>query len=414
MAKVIPFKAVRPTRAMVGLVASRSYQSYTFDERESRMGYNPYSFLHIVNPGYKYDRVITGEERYKLVRNRYLEFKEDNVFIQDEKPSFYVYKIVNRHNQVFNGVIAATSAEDYEKDIIKKHEDTIESREQTFKSYLKAVGFNAEPVLLTYPDNDKIAQIIKETQKNHAEYEFTMTYKDTHYLWKVDDEKVIRTIQDEFAKINTIYIADGHHRSASSYLLYKEEKEKNPNHKGTESYNFFMSYLIPESDLVIHEFNRLVKDLNGLTKEEFLIKLDEDFRIQNRGNTPYKPSRQHHFSMYLDGDFYSLYLRKVSYAFNTSLDRLDAHILYKTILNPILGIEDLRNDKRIGYFHTHGRDEIVNVKGIVDSGKYKVGFGMCAATVEQMKQIANEGLKMPPKSTYILPKLRSGITIYEF
>jgi uncharacterized protein (DUF1015 family) len=414
MAKVIPFKAVRPTRAMVGLVASRSYQSYTFDERESRMGYNPYSFLHIVNPGYKYDRVITGEERYKLVRNRYLEFKEDNVFIQDEKPSFYVYKIVNRHNQVFNGVIAATSAEDYEKDIIKKHEDTIESREQTFKSYLKAVGFNAEPVLLTYPDNDKIAQIIKETQKNHAEYEFTMTYKDTHYLWKVDDEKVIRTIQDEFAKINTIYIADGHHRSASSYLLYKEEKEKNPNHKGTESYNFFMSYLIPESDLVIHEFNRLVKDLNGLTKEEFLIKLDEDFRIQNRGNTPYKPSRPHHFSMYLDGDFYSLYLRKVSYAFNTSLDRLDAHILYKTILNPILGIEDLRNDKRIGYFHTHGRDEIVNVKGIVDSGKYKVGFGMCAATVEQMKQIANEGLKMPPKSTYILPKLRSGITIYEF
>lgn len=414
MAKVIPFKAVRPTRAIVGLVASRSYQSYTIEEREARMDYNPYTFLHIVNPGYKYDQVITGEERYKLVRNRYLEFKEDKIFIQDNKPSFYVYKIVNRHNQVFNGIIAATSAEDYEQDIIKKHEDTIESREETFKSYLKTVGFNAEPVLLTYPDNDVISEIIKETQKSYAEFEFTMTYRDTHYLWKVDDDQLIKVIQEEFTKMDTIYIADGHHRSASSYLLYKEEKENNPNHNGGESYNFFMSYLIPESELVIHEFNRLVKDLNGLSKEEFLIKLDAYYRIQNRGETPYSPTKPHHFSMYLDGNFYSLYLRKASYDFKTSLDRLDAQILYKTILKPILGIDDLRHDNRIDYMHTHGRDEIVNIKGIVDSGEFKVGFGMCPATVRQMKQIADEGLKMPPKSTYILPKLRSGITIYEF
>ena len=414
MAKIVPFKAIRPTRAIVGLVAARSYQSYTIDERESRMNYNPYSFLHVVNPGYKYDQVITGEERYKLVKNRYSEFKEDNVFIQDDKPSFYVYKIVNRHNQTFNGIIAATSAEDYEKDIIKKHEDTIESREQTFKSYLKTVGFNAEPVLLTYPDNNIIADIIKDTQKKHAEFEFTMTYKDTHYLWKIDDESIIKTIQDEFDKMKTIYIADGHHRSASSYLLYQEEKAKNPNHNGTESYNFFMSYLIPESDLVIHEFNRLIKDLNNLSKEEFLIKLDAGFRIENRGNTPYSPTKPHHFSMYLDGDFYSLYLRKTTYEFNTSLDELDAQLLFKTILKPILGIEDLRHDKRIEYMHTHGRDEIVNIKASVDSGEFKVGFGMCAATINQMKQIADESLTMPPKSTYILPKLRSGITIYEF
>jgi len=414
MAKIIPFKAVRPTRAIVGLVASRSYQSYTIDEREARMDYNPYTFLHIVNPGYKYDQVITGEERYKLVKNRYLEFKEDHVFIQDDNPSFYVYKIVNRHHQTFNGIIAAASAEDYEKDIIKKHEDTIELREETFKSYLKTVGFNAEPVLLTYPDNSLIESIIKETQKKHAEYEFTMTYKDTHYLWKVDDEAIIKTIQDEFKKMDTIYIADGHHRSASSYLLYKEEKAGNPNHNGNEPYNFFMSYLIPESDLVIHEFNRLIKDLNGLTKEEFLVKLDTDFRIQNRGNTPYTPTNLHHFSMYLDGDFYSLYLRKTTYDFKTSLDALDAQILYKTILKPILGIDDLRNDNRISYSHTHGNKEMVNIKGHVDSGEYKVGFGMCATNIEQMKQIADDGLKMPPKSTYILPKLRSGITIYEF
>lgn len=412
MANIIPFKAVRPTRAMVGLVAARSYQSYTVEEREARMDYNPYSFLHIVNPGYKYDQVIKGIERYNLVKNRYLEFKEDKVFIQDEKPSFYVYKIVDRHNQTFSGIIGATSTEDYTNDIIKKHEDTIVKREETFKSYLKTVGFNAEPVLLTYPDNSVIAKVIKEAQKNHAEYEFTMTYKDTHYVWKIDNPDIVETIQDEFKKMNTIYIADGHHRSASSYLLYKEEKDRNPNHTGKEPYNFFMSYLIPESDLIIHDFNRLVKDLNGLTKEEFLIKLDAHYRIENRGQKHYKPSKSHHFSMYLDGEFYSLYLRKTIYNFKTSLDDLDPQILYQTILKPILGIHDLRDETRIAY--THGQNEMVSIKSSVDSGNYKVGFGMCAPTIHQLKRIADDGLKMPPKSTYILPKLRSGITIYEF
>ncbi len=412
MAKIIPFKAVKPTRAIVGLVAARPYQSYTVDERESRMDYNPYSFLHIVNPGYKYDQVITGTERFKLVKNRYSEFKEDGVFITDPKPSLYVYKIVNRHGQEFNGIIAATSAEDYENDIIKKHEDTIAKREQTFKSYIQTVGFNAEPVLLTYPDNSIISNIIKETQKAHAEFEFTMTYRDTHYLWKIDNEDTIALIQNEFEQMDTIYIADGHHRSASSYLLYKDEKEKNPNHDGSESYNFFMSYLIPESDLVIHEFNRLVKDLNGLTKEAFLIKLDAFYRIENRGLMPYHPSKPHHYSMYLDGEFYSLYLRKANYEFKTALDELDAQLLYKTILQPILGIDDLRNDNRIEY--VNGRHEMVTIKTSVDSGDFLVGFGMCPASVEQIKQIADEGLKMPPKSTYILPKLRSGVTIYEY
>ncbi|GAB5562945.1 MAG: DUF1015 domain-containing protein [Winogradskyella sp.] len=412
MAKVKPFKAVRPTRAIVGLVAARPYQSYTIEERESRMDYNPYSFLHIVNPGYKYDQVITGEERYKLVRNRYLEFKEDGIFIQDEKPSFYVYKIVNRHGQEFNGIIAATSAEDYEKDIIKKHEETIANREQTFKNYLQTVGFNAEPVLLTYPDNDIIKSIITETQKGHAEFEFTMTYRDTHYLWKIDNQETNALIEKEFEHIETIYIADGHHRSASSFLYYKDQKEKNSSHNGSESYNYFMSYLIPESDLVIQEFCRLIKDLNGLSKEEFLIKLDANFRIKNRGQEPYSPSKPHHFSMYLDGEFYSLYLRKTIYNFETALEKLDAQLLYKTILQPILGIEDLRNDSRIEYIH--GKHEVTSMKSSVDSGKFSVGFGMCPATVEQMKEIADEGLKMPPKSTYILPKLRSAITIYEY
>ncbi|MBF8149696.1 DUF1015 domain-containing protein [Winogradskyella sp. F6397] len=412
MPKITPFKAVKPTRAIVGLVAARPYQSYTIDERESRMAYNPFSFLHIVNPGYKYDQEVTGEERYKLVKNRYLEFKEDGIFIQDKKPSFYVYKIVNRHKQEFSGIVAATSAEDYENDIIKKHEDTIAKREETFKSYLQTVGFNAEPVLLTYPDNAIIANIIKEAQKEHAEFEFTMTYRDTHCLWKIDDDDTIATIQNEFEKMKTIYIADGHHRSASSYLLHKDEKAKNPNHNGNESYNFFMSYLIPESDLVIHEFNRLITDLNGLSKEAFLIQLDASYRIENRGQIPYKPAKPHHFSMYLDGEFYSLYLRKTAYEFKTALDQLDAQILYKTVLQSILGINDLRHDNRISY--VNGQHDMVTIKSGVDSGEYVVGFGMCPSNVEQMKQIADEGLTMPPKSTYILPKLRSGITIYEY
>ena len=412
MAKLVPFKAVRPTRAIVGLVAARSYQSYTIDERESRMDYNPFSFLHVVNPGYKYDQVITGEERYKLVRNRYLEFKEDNVFITDDKPSFYVYKIVNRHGHTFNGIIAATSAEDYEKDIIKKHEDTIESREETFKSYLKTVGFNAEPVLLTYPDNKNISEIIKETQKKHAEFEFTMTYRDTHFLWKVDNESVIKLIQEEFYKMKTIYIADGHHRSASSALLAKELKASNPEHKGSETYNFFMSYLIPESELKIYEFNRLVKDLNGLTKEQFLTKLDPVFRIENKGSQMYQPTKKHHFCMYLDGEFYALRIRKTRFEALTPLDELDTQLLYNKILKPILDISDLRNDNRIHYSHT--KSGLVTMKNFVDSGEYKVGFGLVPINIEEMKTIADEGLTMPPKSTYILPKLRSGVTIYEF
>ncbi|WP_298903921.1 DUF1015 domain-containing protein [uncultured Psychroserpens sp.] len=412
MAKILPFKAVRPTRDKVSLVASRSYQTYTQAEREARLDYNPFSFLHIVNPGYKYAREITGTERYTLVRNRYLEFKEDNVFVHDKTPSYYIYKIVDRDHQVFNGIVAAASAEDYEKDTIKKHEDTIEYRERIFKDYLKTVGFNAEPVLLTYPDNPTISKIIQNVQKERAEFEFTTTYRDTHYLWKLEDPSLLDTIKEAFEKMSTIYIADGHHRSASSYLLYKDEKKNNPKHTGDESYNQFMTFLIPESELRIHEFNRLVKDLNGLTKEEFLIELDTIFRIENRGVVPYKPSKKHHFSMYLDGEFYSLYLRKSLYNFKTSLDALDPQILYNTILQPILGIEDLRNDVRIDYIN--GKKDIINVKERIDNGEFAVGFGMVPVDINEMKHIADDGLKMPPKSTFIEPKLRSGVTIYEF
>ena len=412
MAKIRPFKAVRPTRDKVSLLAARSYDSYTSAGRESRLRDNPFSFLHIVNPGYKYHKEISGEQRYNLVRNRYQEFKEDGIFMQDAAPSFYMYKIVDRDGQEFKGIVAAASAEDYKNDIIKKHEDTLEYREKLFVKYLKTVGFNAEPVLITYPDNNRLQEIISAVMESRAEYEFTTTYRDTHYLWNIDDRKIVEEVTSLFAEMNTLYIADGHHRSSSSFLLAHELAEENDTHNGEENYNFFMSYLIPESDLKIYEFNRLVKDLNGLTKEEFLIKLDAIFRIEDRGQEYYKPSKKHHFSMYLDKEFYSLYLRKNNYTINNALDGLDTHILYTTILKPILGIADLRNDTRIDY--THGKNDLAYVKSMVDSGEFAVGFGLLPVTTDEMKQIANEGLKMPPKSTYIEPKLRSGVTIYEF
>jgi uncharacterized protein (DUF1015 family) len=412
MAKVIPFKAIRPTRDKVSLVASRSYQTYTQPELEARLDYNPFSFLHIINPGYKYEKQITGKERYTLVKNRYSEFKENNILVQDKSPCYYIYKIVNRNGNIFSGIIAAASVEDYKNDIIKKHEDTIEYRENIFKDYLKTVGFNAEPILLTYPDNSIIKNLILKTQLIRAEFEFTTTYKDTHYLWLIEDSPTIEIIKKEFEAITTIYIADGHHRLASSSLLAKDLESKNKKQKTEASYNFFLSYLIPESDLKIYEFNRMIKDLNGLSKEEFLIQLDTIYRIENRGANLYKPTKKHHFSMYLDGEFYSLYLRKAHYLFKNSLDKLDTQILYKTILEPILGISDLRNNKRIDY--SHGKNSLINIKSAIDSNEFVVGFGLVAISINEMKTIANEGLTMPPKSTFIEPKLRSGITIYEF
>lgn len=412
MAKIIPFKAVRPTRDKANLLAARSYDSYTTAQVEARLRDNPFSFLHIVNPGFRFHKEVSGEERYGLVKNRYQEFKEDGIFIQDDKPSFYVYKIVNRDGLIFHGMVAAASVQDYEDDIIKKHEDTLEFREIALKEYLKTVGFNAEAVLLTYPDNPEMTAILKKVMNRRAEYEFTTTYRDTHYLWVVDEKEMVQKIQSIFKDTPALYIADGHHRSASSYRLAKNLREENPHHTGEEAYNFFMSYLIPESDLKIYEFNRLVRDLNGLEKEEFLIKLDEYYRIENRGLNYYKPTEKHRFSMYLDGEYYSLHLRKGKYKINNALEGLDSYILYVTILKPLLGIDDLRNDKRIEY--AHGKRELAYVQTMVDSGSFAVGFGLLPVTTDDLKNVADQGLKMPPKSTYIEPKLRSGVTVYEF
>jgi uncharacterized protein (DUF1015 family) len=405
MPKIKPFKGVRAATDIAAHVISRSYQDYGKKELKAQLKYNPYSFLHILNPGYKFRQEITGIERFNLVRNRFLEFKEEAYLVQEEQPAFYVYENADPHHS-YTGIIAGTSTQDYQDNKIKKHEDTLSLKETLFKDYLKAVGFNAEPVLLTYKDQPGINEVIQQVKTNLPDQHFSTTDFNSHKIWAVTDPKLIQSIESEFRKIPETYIADGHHRSASSSLLSQEMQGKQ------DSYHYFMSLLIAESQLHIYEFNRQVTDLNGLSKQEFLMQLDQHFRIQNRGQELYKPSKKHHFSMYLDGDFYSLYLRKSLYKITTPLQDLDTQMLYDLVLKPILGIDDLRTNDRIKY--SYGKHDMVQIKERVDKKEFEVGFGLFPATVEQMKSIADADLRMPPKSTFIRPKLPSGLIIYEF
>lgn len=410
MAVVRPFKAIRPAPDKVSHVASRSYEAYSREELRAILKFNPFSFLHIINPGFKFDKKVSGEERFKLVHNRYLEFLEEKIFVKDKEASFYLYQI-KRNDFTCCGIFCATSVSDYRNNVIKKHEDTIESRERLFASYLDTVKFNAEPVLMTYPENPTIEGIIRRTRKEAPVYHFTSPDRTTHVLWKISEPETVRSIEKAFSQLGSLYIADGHHRSASSDLLAQWCEAKNPKHTGKEAYNYFMSYLIPESEIRIFEFNRLVKDLNGNSKESFLVKLDEFYRIKKTDLELYKPTKKHHFSMYLDGDFYSLYLRKNILPLDDPLSKLDTYILYKTILEPILGIKDLRNDKRIAY--GYGKHNVMRMKTEIDKGNFKVGFNLVPITIDEIKSIADAQLVMPPKSTYIEPKLKSGLTIYE-
>ena len=411
MAVIQPFRAVRPAKDKVANVVSKSYETYTKSALESVLGLNPYSFLHIINPGFELDRPVSGKARFKRVRKRYLNFLEEEVLVKDKSPCFYLYKIKKKSFSCC-GLLCATSTADYENDIIRKHEDTIHRREELFATYLGTVRFNAEPVLMTYEDDQETSIVLKKETEKEPEYEFSTPDNAKHYLWKISELPLIERLQKAFDKKQALYIADGHHRSASSYLWAQMAKQDNPGHKGNETYNYFMSYLIPESEIRIYEFNRLIKDLNQLSKEEFLAKINDLFFVENRGRSLYKPLEKHHFSMYLDGEFYALILKQNAYKFTDALSKLDSQILYKTILDPILGIADLKNDKRIQY--GYGKDHTMRMKKEIDEGNFTVGFGMVPITIDEIKGIADAGLVMPPKSTYIAPKLKSGLTIYEF
>jgi uncharacterized protein (DUF1015 family) len=409
MSKIIPFKAVRPTPDKVALVTCRNYDDYSPAELASWLDFNPYSFLHIINPAYVHSQKITLDKRFKGVAHKYQDFKNDGIFIEDEKSAFFLYEIQTK-NQSFTGIVAGTSIEDYKNNVIKKHEDTLQYRVEYFKDYLQQTGFNTEPVLITYPDNLELNNWISEKKKDQPIYHFATTNKEKHTLWKIDSNLEISWLKKQFENIPELYIADGHHRSASAELLYDEN-----NYLNNQNLNYFMSFLIAESNVKIYEFNRIIRDLNGHSKEDFILKLSEHFIIKSKEQELWKPQDKFEFGMYLDGNFYALFF-KVNHSSNfknqnSILSNLDAQILYEKVLQPILGIEDLRNDERIDYIP--GKQSILTIKELVDEGEFEVGFMLFPSDISEIIALADNNLIMPPKSTYIEPKFRSGLLVYE-
>lgn len=404
MSKIIPFKAVRPTPDKIGLVTCRNYDDYSSAELAAWLSFNPYSFLHVIHPAYMHSQKITLDKRFKGVAHKYQDFKEDGVFMEEEKPVFFIYEIKTK-TQSFTGIVAGTSIDDYKNNIIKKHEDTLQYRVEYFKDYLHQTGFNTEPVLITYPDNEVLNNWIFEKKKSVPIYNYSTTNKEKHQLWKIETNEEINWITKQFENIPELYIADGHHRSASAEMLYDEDK-----HLGNENLNYFMSFLIAESQVKIYEFNRIIRDLNGYSKEDFLEKLSEHFIIKDKEQELWKPQSKFEFGMYLDGSFYALFYKQQSPIENI-LENLDAQILYDKVLQPLLGIEDLRNDERIEYIP--GKQSIATIKELVDEGEFEVGFMLYPSDISEIKALADNGLIMPPKSTYIEPKFRSGLMVYE-
>jgi uncharacterized protein (DUF1015 family) len=404
MSKIIPFKAVRPTPDKVALVTCRNYDDYSPAELASWLDFNPYSFLHVINPAYVHSQKITLDKRFKGVAHKYQDFKNDGVFLEDEKPAFFLYEIQTK-SQSFTGIVAGTSIDDYKNNVIKKHEDTLQYRVELFKDYLHQTGFNTEPVLITYPDKSEINNWILEKKKEKPIYHFATTNKEKHTLWKVDSDSEIVWLEKQFENIAELYIADGHHRSASAELLFDED-----NHLGNQNLNYFMSFLIAESNVKIYEFNRIIRDLNGHSKEDFILKLSEHFIIKTKEQELWKPQGKFEFGMYLDGAFYALFY-KLENNKNSLLENLDAQVLYDKVLQPILGIEDLRNDERIEYIP--GKQSILTIKELVDEGEFEVGFMLFPSDISEIKALADNNLIMPPKSTYIEPKFLSGLMVYE-
>ncbi len=404
MAQIVPFRAVRPTPDKVSLVTCRTYDDYSPAELAAYLDFNPFSFLHVLNPAYVNQQKIGLEKRFKLVAQKYHDFRHEQVLVQEPEPVLFLYEIQSR-NRTFTGIIAGTSIADYQSNVIKKHEDTLQYRVELFKDYLHQTGFNTEPVLITYPDNQSLNDWINLKKLNHSLYAFSTTNKEKHTLWKIDDQDEINWLQQQFENIGDVYIADGHHRSASAELLYEQDKSS-----GNEHLNYFMSFLIAESNVKIYEYNRIIRDLNNHTKESFLEDLSQIFWIKNKEQELWKPVKKFQFGMYLDGEFYALTLKDEN-NFSNVLESLDAQILYEKVLHPILGITDLRNDERIDYIP--GSQSIVTIKEVIDEGEFEVGFMLYPAEISEIKALADNNLIMPPKSTYIEPKFRSGLIVYE-
>ena len=407
MSVIKPFKAIRPVRDKVHLVATRPYYSYKKNILKAKLEDNPFSFLHIINPEFKSSIKTKPNsiERFKLVSDSYQRFIEEGVLFQDEKESLYIYR-QTKGGYSYTGVIAGASVAEYDEDLIKKHEATLTSREAMFTDYLDVVGYNAEPVLLSYPHNIELQQLINQIVIERPEYEFSTTDRIKHELWVLSESQSLQVI-DEFSKVECLYIADGHHRSASSALLSRKRSNGKSLNKGNQ--DFFLAYFIDERDLNILEFNRLVKGLNGLTKNDFLDKVSEFCSIQKLKKAS-KPAKTHEMTVCIDGDWYLFEFNREIIDENHPVNSLDPEILTQFILDPILGIKDLKTDNRIEFIS--GAEAIDKIDDQIKKKKFDIGFVLYPVSMKQVKDVADNNMIMPPKSTWVEPKMRSGLTIY--
>jgi uncharacterized protein (DUF1015 family) len=407
MVKIAPFKAIRPTRDKVHLVATRPYYSYKKNVLKAKLEDNPYTFLRIINPEFNLERKTkpNSTERFVHVRDKYSEFIDENILFQETENALYIYQ-QTKNGHKFSGIIAGASIDDYENGKIKKHEATLTSRETMFINYLDVVGYNAEPVLLSHPAHDELDITLLRLMQERPEYEFTTTDKIKHEVWIVKKND-IHLIQEYFIEMDALYIADGHHRTASSAGLRKIRTEKGKNKYENE--NYFLAFIMDERKMQIVEFNRLVRTLNNLSKEEFLKKLKQIGSL-TKLNSALKPSHEHQVTFYLDSEWFALNFDKSLIPKNDPVKCLDTDLLTELILKPILGIQDLKTDENISFIS--GAESIETITASVDSKKYKTAFILYPISIEQVKAVADANGIMPPKSTWVEPKLRSGLTIY--
>ncbi len=414
MSIVRAFKAVRPTPALAQAVAALPYDVMNSDEARRMVEGNPNSFLHVDKAEIDLDKSIDLYDTrvYEKARDNMNKMIKDGVFIQDEKPCLYIYKqVMDGRSQV--GIVGCASIDDYMSNTIKKHELTRADKEQDRINHVDYCDANTGPIFLTYRQKETVDSLVNSVMSSKAPvYDFISDDGIGHTVWVVDDESVINAICKEFAAVDCLYIADGHHRSASAVRVGVKRREQYPQYNGNEEFNFFLSVIFPDNQLYIMDYNRLVKDLNGNSKESFLEKVGEKFDIAvYEGEGALKPENKHSYGMYLDKKWYLLTAKNGTYDANDPVARLDVSILQNNLLHPILGIEDPRTDKRIDF--VGGIRGISYLSDRVDDGSMAVAFSMFPTTMDDLMDIADAGAIMPPKSTWFEPKLRSGLFIHK-
>ena len=402
MTLINPFCAVRPNDCISNNFSSKSFELYNPEEIEDILKTNPHSFLQIIKDNINPRKELSNSKRFENVKKNYDQFKSSGLLIKDQKPGFYIQEL-NLNGKTYNGIIAKANLRDYKIGRIKKHENTVKSRELVFKKYLKETRFNADAVLLIYRDQKAISDLIKAFQKQAPTSVISISKNEVQRLWYVAEDSQVKKITNAFESVQNLYIADGHHRTASSMLLSDEENKAQK--------AGFMAFLIPESELLVQEYNRLGTNLNGLSEKIFLNRLKLKFNVVTCKSYD-SCQKNNGFCMYLKGQFYSVSLQENFINRASPLQALDVSILQEEILKPILGIKNTRTDKRLHYVSKN--DNMRWIKNEIDRQNYAVGFGLKPVTVNQLKAIADAKMTMPPKSTYIYPKLRSGLTIYEF